>query len=75
MLAFLAENLATILIGLAILALVVLIVVKLNRDKKKGRVAADAVVKTVPTRAIVTISLEKKASFRIYPEEAFFCCL
>ena len=38
MLAFLAENLATILIGLAILALVVLIAVKLIRDKKKGKV-------------------------------------
>ncbi len=37
MLAFLAENLATILIGLAILALVVLIAVKLIRDKKKGK--------------------------------------
>ena len=36
MLAFITENLSTIIIGLIILAIVVGIVVKMLRDKKKG---------------------------------------
>jgi len=37
MLAFISENLSTIIVSLIILAIVVLIVVKLIRDKKKGK--------------------------------------
>lgn len=37
MLAFLKENLSTIIIGLIVLAVVVSLVVKLIRDKKKGK--------------------------------------
>lgn len=37
MLAFLKENLSTIIIGLIVLAVVVSLVVKLIRDKKNGK--------------------------------------
>lgn len=37
MAAFLAENLATIIIGAVVLAVVVLITVKMTKDRKKGK--------------------------------------
>ena len=37
MLSFLLDNLATIIIGLIVLLLAVLIIVKLVRDKRKGK--------------------------------------
>ncbi len=37
MLAFLQENLATILIGIVLIAIIVFIVIKLVRDKAAGR--------------------------------------
>lgn len=37
MLAFLAENLATMIVGLVLAAVVVLIIVKLRKDKKSGK--------------------------------------
>lgn len=47
MLAFLKENLSTIIIGLIVLAVVVSLVVKLIRDKKKANPPVAAVVNTV----------------------------
>ena len=41
MLAFLKENLSTIIIGLMILAVVVGIVVKMIRDKKNGKTSCN----------------------------------
>jgi hypothetical protein len=36
MIGFLAENLATILVGAVVLAVIILIIAKMRRDKKKG---------------------------------------
>jgi hypothetical protein len=36
MIAFIVENLATILVGAVVLAVIVLIILKMRRDKKRG---------------------------------------
>lgn len=52
MLSFLLDNLATIIIGLIVLLLAVLIIVKLVRDKRKGKSSCGCGCENCPSSKI-----------------------
>lgn len=69
MLTWLVNNLATIIVGLALLAVVILIVRKLRSDKKKVNLPVVVIAQDVQTANIAIIN--KKKGILWYP--LYFC--